>query len=495
MLSMNSAILIKSTIIASLLLFLPSLSKGEINYSHSGYALATTVNRLSDGSIIKMPYRVLSYEPVLSSNNFNIVGNTALEFRLKDISQIMNSDLKVDLRELYLEWMTPLGDFSLGKQIITWGSASENNPTDNISPYNYYYLFSMGKERKEGIFSLNSTFYYQNLKLNAIFIPKHKPNTLPLNDPEFALSIPIVPTDEQIMDLDNPYEYGISINIPFSSMDVTTSYFSGYDRIVSFFGANVWTEPNSNPQSIIAIDTVLSFRKTDIYGLGLSYYIGDITIRGDIGYFITTSDISRSDSALYRYYAPDTLINHCEDKNDTIENDPFSSGTPFPDCKLFPTFNNTELINNNAEYYQYILEIEYSPGNDYHFISQYTKHKLEKIGLADSIRTSDTTVVFDPLKYFIPGIGSPNTFISTNSLSITVLKSFTEIGLELRYTSMFDLDEKGSLHGVGLEYEIFKNTNLLIEVTKILNNDKIKPNPFTAMKDFSRILFEIRYFY
>jgi len=110
-----------------------------------------------------MPYRVLSYEPVISYNNFNIVANTALEFRLKDINQIMDSNLKVDLRELYIEWMTPLGDFSLGKQIITWGSASENNPTDNISPYNYYYLFSMGKERKEGIFSLNSTFYYQNL--------------------------------------------------------------------------------------------------------------------------------------------------------------------------------------------------------------------------------------------------------------------------------------------------------------------------------------------
>jgi len=92
-------------------------------------------------------------------------------------------------------------------------------------------------------------------------------------------------------------------------------------------------------------------------------------------------------------------------------------------------------------------------------------------------------------------MGSPNTFISTNSLSITVLKSFPEIGLELRYTSMFDLDEKGSLHGAGLEYEIFKNTNLLIEVTKIFNNDEIQMNPFTAMKDFSRILFEIRYFY
>ena len=44
---------------------------------------------------------------------------------------------------------------SLGKQIISWGSASANSPTDIISPYNYYYLFSNGKEQKEGLISIN----------------------------------------------------------------------------------------------------------------------------------------------------------------------------------------------------------------------------------------------------------------------------------------------------------------------------------------------------
>ena len=148
----------------------------------------------------------------------------------------MDSDLKVDLRELYIEWMTPLGDFSLGKQIITWGSASENNPTDNISPYNYYYLFSLGKERKEGILSLNSTLYWNNLKLNTVLIPQHNTNVLPLNDPEFAISIPINPRDEQILVINEPFEYGLSITMPIQSIDITTSYFSGYDRIMSFFG-------------------------------------------------------------------------------------------------------------------------------------------------------------------------------------------------------------------------------------------------------------------
>ena len=99
--------------------------------------------------------------------------------------------------------------------------------------------------------------------------------------------------------------------------------------------------------------------------------------------------------------------------------------------------------------------------------------------------------MFDPLDFFIPGIGLSNTFISSNSLSISARKLFPDMGLELSYTSMFDLDEKGSLHGAGLEYELFSNTNLLIEVTKIFDNEE----PFTGMKDFSRILFEIRYFY
>ena len=126
---------------------------------------------------------------------------------------------------------------------------------------------------------------------------------------------------------------------------------------------------------------------------------------------------------------------------------------------------------------------------------QYSKQQSIEFGLADSLTLSTETVLLDPEKLFIPGMGSPNTFISTNALSITAQKLFSDLGLELRYTSMFDLDKKGSLHGVGLEYEIFKNTNLLIEVTKIFNNDEIQMNPFTAMKDFSRILFEIRYFY
>ena len=37
--------------------------------------------------------------------NFKL--STAMEFRLKDVDDIGGSDLSLDLRELYLEWMSP----------------------------------------------------------------------------------------------------------------------------------------------------------------------------------------------------------------------------------------------------------------------------------------------------------------------------------------------------------------------------------------------------
>jgi hypothetical protein len=60
---------------------------------------------------------------------------------------------------------------------------------------------------------------------------------------------------------------------------------------------------------------------------------------------------------------------------------------------------------------------------------------------------------------------------------------------------MFDLDKKGSLHEVGIEYEIYENMKILIAVNKIFSNKKIPNNPFTGMKNFSHIRFELKYYY
>ena len=43
-----------------------------------------------------------------------------------------------------------------------------------------------------------------------------------MNDPEFKIDSPIAPDDEQIEKIQNPVEYGLSINIPYQSIDFKT---------------------------------------------------------------------------------------------------------------------------------------------------------------------------------------------------------------------------------------------------------------------------------
>ena len=470
------------------LLFPINLS-GEINYSHSGYGIATTVNRLSDGSIIKLPYRMLTYETTLNYNNFNLITSSALEFHLKN--QLKKSKLNIDFREIYLEWLTPLADFTLGKQIISWGAVSENNPTDNISPYNYYYLFSIGKERKQGILSFNSNIYLNDIRLNTIFIPKHSPNLLPLNDPEFAISSPIIPKEEQIMDLKESYEYGFSLNIPINYIDLTFSYFSGYDKTVSFFGANIWSDQAFNLASVIP-DTILSYRKTDVFGLGYSALFGDFAFKTDFGFFNTYDNINDKDD-LRRIYVDgiNNIIEFCLESNAAIEEDFLS---PI-DCTDEPQIEEILKIDNTAKYYQYNLELEFSPNSDFRIISQYLNQKNIEFGEADSLQLSTGKILLDPREFFISGLGSPNTFISTNSLTVLIQKQFPDKNIELRYTGLFDLDSHGALNELGIEYKINSSTNLLIALNKIIADNDIDMNPFSSMENFSHFRMELKYYY
>ena len=463
------------------------ISAAELRYSHSGILNLSTIHRLSDYSIIKIPYRVLTYESLVSTNNFNIIGSTAFEFRFGGIEKLETSQGKLNLRELYAEYFFDLGEVSLGKQIINWGSASENNPTDNVSPLNYYYLFSLGKERREGIFSLSSILYYQNMKMNLVYIPQTAAHIVPLDDPEFAINSPVSLRDDQIMKVSRP-EYGFSFTVPYSIFEFNTSYFSGYDRIVSFFGANVWSnQAFTNP---IVADTVFSYRKTDVVGLGASLLAGEFAVRGDIAYFNSGKKFSKED--IYRDYerGRKIIIDACEQRNANLPDWATSI-----DCTNDAEYKDTFLLDNIAKYYQYTVEFEYRPNIDFSLISQFSKHVSTEFGKADSLTLSAGTILLDPEALFIPGMGLPNSFISNSAMSISAIKSYRDSGVELRYTGLIDLDEKGSLHEFGVEYEIKEDVKVTGVVNKIFADNSIPNNQFTAMEDFSHVRIELRYFY
>ena len=96
-----------------------SLVFSQLNYGYSGNILFGTINRTSDASLIKIPFRFLSQKTTFEYDTFSINSNLAFEFSLSDNS------LTIDNRELYLSWYPNFGEIKIGKQINNWGLAQQ----------------------------------------------------------------------------------------------------------------------------------------------------------------------------------------------------------------------------------------------------------------------------------------------------------------------------------------------------------------------------------
>ncbi|MBT6869815.1 MAG: hypothetical protein HOA66_00005, partial [Candidatus Marinimicrobia bacterium] len=120
----------------------------QINYDYSGNILFGTINRTSDASLIKVPFRFINYKPIVEYGNFNLNSHFALELNINNEMKNNFSDKRLmtfsgsfDLRELYISWFPDDWEIKLGKQINTWGVGSTNSPLDILTPVNYYYFF------------------------------------------------------------------------------------------------------------------------------------------------------------------------------------------------------------------------------------------------------------------------------------------------------------------------------------------------------------------
>ena len=87
----------------------------QINYDYSGNILFGTINRTSDASLIKVPFRFINRRTSIEYNSFILKSNFALEVSLSD------ETMKIDNRELYLSWYPSFGEVRIGKQINSWG--------------------------------------------------------------------------------------------------------------------------------------------------------------------------------------------------------------------------------------------------------------------------------------------------------------------------------------------------------------------------------------
>jgi len=240
---------------------------GQINYT--GSIKPGNMYRLSDQSEISLPFRLVEAEVGYSIGDFEINTNSALEYRWS------NNENELQLRETYLTWFPSWGEVNVGKQIHAWGAVDGNNPTDNLNPYDYYYMFLPGAERKVGTVSGSVKYYWNDWQMEGVFIPAHEGNRFPFGEEAFPLNIPM--SAPELIDEEPGSEFGFRIQSTLGSNDYSLSYFDGRDRSFSYVGMT---------------DSMPSFfyRNTSVLGFDLVSFIGDFTNRFEIGYFSTEND-------------------------------------------------------------------------------------------------------------------------------------------------------------------------------------------------------------
>jgi len=471
-------------LVLSSLLLLITTTKSETINTYKGYVDFYYISRLSDQSIINLPYRIFSLNVDHQNGDLMLRSTIALEHKLrKDTYFLSNNsptDFELDMRELYLQMFTSWGEIRLGKIIHTWGNADENSPVDIASPFDYYYTFDSGIDKKLAIFSSAIDMYMENMKLGLIFSPLHNTHRTPQNDDEFPIKLPVSPSEDQIMKIDGlPYELGAYINRSFSFGDISLNYFTGYDRLFNLSGVNGFGHgPSlSNPY----IDVVYGYRKTNMTGLGSTIFFGDVELRGDVAVFNT------------------------EDENNSI-----SRTSPYLP-EFYDSLHYSYPLNEKARYFQTTVQLEAELPFDIKFVGQFFNYDTldyssDSLPLDEDVSIPNLEISvdeLDPKNIFTPGYGSSLAIMTKKALILSLEKKFFDDQLILMASSIFDIDNTdydgtypGSILSFEAAYTIIDNLELTIGYTNI-KGDKDHPlgenYRLYIMEDFSHIRADLKY--
>ncbi|MFC1543351.1 DUF1302 family protein [Candidatus Neomarinimicrobiota bacterium] len=367
---------------------------------------------------LNLPHRMVSIEGHNRGRNVSLFFNTTLEYRLATNAAV------VELQEAYAEYSTNLGDFRFGQQVLAWGATDGNNPTDNVNPYDFYYLFMPGSDRKAGNVMGSANLYLGRINLEVAATPVFQPNRLPFREEDFPVfeelpfdpdSIPELRPERELQNT----EFGLRCLLPLSRMDISLSYFRGFERMFT---------PVMNPYSGSVAG--LEYNPVQILGGDLVTFLGAWAFRAEGAYFIT------------------------EDNDGNL-----------------PYLRNP--------YLQYVLQLDYA-GGDYSIMLQYLGSYITKID-GDSVtvplppHSSVPFVRYTEAEFerdHVPArIGMPFAAIAQNAILATASRDFADGRYSLQGQALYEFDHGGYMVGGKLTAALEEAFDLELGLT-YLNGDE-----------------------
>ncbi len=184
------------------------------------------------------------------------------------------------LREAYADLF--LGDFDLraGQQIIAWGRADGINPTNNLTPLDYFVRSPEPDDIRMGNFLFRGRYTIKScIRLEGIWVPVYRHSV-------YRFDLFDMPGFVNFTDAYNPDaalkngSFAGKIEFLFDRFDGSFSWFSGYDPMPGIEAGPLPDTPGENP----SIDMYARPFRQQTGGLDFSFGLGSFGIRGEAAY-------------------------------------------------------------------------------------------------------------------------------------------------------------------------------------------------------------------
>lgn len=190
------------------------------------------------------------------------------------------------LREAYADLY--LGDFDLraGQQIIAWGRADGINPTNNLTPQDYFVRSTETDDMRMGNFLLRGRYSIKSrIRLEGIWVPVYRHSI-------YRFDLFEMPDFVNFTDAYNPEaalkngSFAGKVEFLFDRFDGSISWFNGYDPMPGIQAGPMPEAPGENP----TIDLYARPFRQQTAGLDFSFGLGSFGIRGEAAYRVPAAD-------------------------------------------------------------------------------------------------------------------------------------------------------------------------------------------------------------
>ena len=220
-------------------------------------------------------------EAALKINAFSGArGKLFSEIRFKSGYEYNEQINQFQLREAYADLY--LGDFDLraGQQILAWGRADGINPTNNLTPQDYFVRSPEPDDIRMGNFLVRGRYTIKSrIRLEGIWVPVYRHSI-------YRFDLFDMPDFVHFADAYNPDaafkngSFAGKVEFLFDRFDGSISWFSGFDPMPGIEYGPLPETPGESP----SIDLYARPFRQQTGGLDFSFGLGSFGVRGEAAY-------------------------------------------------------------------------------------------------------------------------------------------------------------------------------------------------------------------